>query len=180
MTGHPGIGKTSVLRRTMQLLYEKGYVPGGVFCPEIRSKGRRIGFAIVDAATSDRGILAHVQQRVGPKVSKYRVNLEDVKKIGVRAIDRALEKADYVVIDEIGRMELFCDEFIEAVKRAIEHSKPVLGIIHWKMMHPLIAQIKSDEKSLILTVDEENRDTLHEEVAKKLLECLEIGPKRPS
>lgn len=172
LTGRPGIGKTSLLRRTMQLLYEKGHIPGGIFCPEIRERGSRVGFAIVDVATRERGILAHIRQPVGPRISKYHVNLDDVRGVAVRAIDNALERADYIVLDELGPMELFSNEFVEAVRRAIQHRKPVLGIIHWKMMHPLIDQIRSDERSEILTITEDNRETLHEVVAERLFRCL--------
>ena len=179
ITGRPGVGKTTVLKRAMRLLYEKGYIPGGVFCPEIRSKGRRIGFAIVDVATSARGILAHVRQPVGPRISKYRVNLDDVRGVGVAAISQALERADYVVIDEVGPMELFSNEFVEAVKRAVEHRKPVLGVIHWRLQHPVISFIKSRDGTEILTVTEENRDRLHKRVAEKLIRYLSRQPRRP-
>lgn len=156
----------------MDLLYERGIRPGGLFSPEIRERGRRIGFAIVDVATQDRGILAHILQRSGPRIGKYRVNLSDIRDIGARAIDKALETADYVVCDEIGPMELFSSDLEEAIKRALKHRKPLLGTIHWRMRHPLIDRIKSDNSSLILTVTETNRDKLHEVVAEKLIKAM--------
>ncbi|HID90360.1 TPA: hypothetical protein EYP44_00165, partial [Candidatus Bathyarchaeota archaeon] len=110
---------------------------------------------------------------------KYRVNLDDVRGVGVAAISQALERADYVVIDEVGPMELFSNEFVEAVKRAVEHRKPVLGVIHWRLQHPVISFIKSRDGTEILTVTEENRDRLHKRVAEKLIRYLSRQPRRP-
>jgi nucleoside-triphosphatase len=115
ITGRPGSGKTTLLNKVKNSLESNGYNIGGVFCPEIRENGERVGFNIIDIMNKKKGILSHINC-TGPRVSKYKVNLKDLNEIGVSAIKKAVKKADYIFIDEIAPMELYSEEFIRAVK----------------------------------------------------------------
>ena len=172
ITGQPGIGKTSVLLNAIELLKKRGYTVGGMISREARERGVRIGFEIIDIYTGQHGWLAHVNQPEGPQVSKYRVNLDDLKTIGANSILNAIEKTDAVVIDEIGPMELFSLAFKEAVVRALESNKPLLGTIHHKAQDTLINTIKKREDAEILEVTHENRNTLHNLIIDKILQSL--------
>jgi nucleoside-triphosphatase len=145
----------------MAILEDAGFRAGGIYCPEIRSGGRRLGFEVIDILTGNRGILSHVLQRSGPRIGKYRVNLEDLSRIGVSALNIAETEADYIVIDEVGPMELQGRDFQLAVLQALESDKPVLGILHWKMRHPIIQHIKAMKGVNIYEVTWENRDSIH-------------------
>lgn len=107
LTGSPGVGKTTVLLKTVEALKAKGYNVGGMISREARVGGTRVGFEILDLTSSKHGWLAHVNQKSGPQVGKYRVNLEDLDEIGAEAIKKAVENFDVVAVDEIGPMELF-------------------------------------------------------------------------
>jgi Predicted nucleotide kinase len=107
VTGPPGIGKTSVLLRSVNGLKNRGYEIGGMISRDVREGGVRVGFEIMDFSTGQRGWLAHVNQPTGPKISKYRVNLTDLEAIGVSSILDAIRNADIIIVDEIGPMELF-------------------------------------------------------------------------
>ncbi|GAH12043.1 unnamed protein product, partial [marine sediment metagenome] len=71
VTGPPGIGKTSILRRTVKELKNRKYAVGGMICREVREAGVRVGFEIMDLSTGTRGWLAHVNQPTGPRIGKY-------------------------------------------------------------------------------------------------------------
>ncbi len=157
LTGKPGIGKTSVLVRTLDALKTRGYKVGGMVSREIREGRVRVGFEIVDFETGRKGWLSHVNQPTGPQVGKYRVNLNHLKVIGANSILNAVTNADVVAIDEIGPMELFSPAFKEAVAQAIRSGKPVLGTIHYKARDPLITNIKARDDVEILEVTYENR-----------------------
>jgi len=172
ITGQPGIGKTSVLLNAIELLRKRGYKVGGMISREARERGVRIGFEIIDIYTGQHGWLAHVNQREGPQVSKYRVNLDDLKAIGANSILTAIEKANIIAIDEIGPMELFSLEFKKAVVQAIESNKPLLGTIHHKAKDALINTIKTRRDVEILEVTYENRNTLHNLIIDKILQSL--------
>ncbi|MEM3597126.1 MAG: NTPase [Candidatus Bathyarchaeia archaeon] len=172
LTGSPGIGKTTVLTKIVETLRGKGYTVGGMISREVRSCRTRVGFEILDIASSKRGWLAHVNQPNGPSVGKYRVNIEDLNSVGVEAIERAVEEADVIVIDEIGPMELFSEKFKHTVKMAIDSKKPLVGVVHWKAKDKLIDEIKAREDAEVHIVNFENRDRLHTVIAEKIADLI--------
>jgi nucleoside-triphosphatase len=174
LTGSPGVGKTTVLLRVVESLKGKDYSVGGMISREVRSDGVRVGFEVLDLSSDRRGWLAHVNQPSGPQVGKYHVNLEDLNSIGAEAIMEAVDKCDVIAIDEVGPMELFSEKFKEAVKRAVQCGKVVVGVVHWKARDRLIEEMKAREDTEIITVTHENRDKLHESIAGKAMEFVEL------
>ena len=172
VTGPPGIGKTSTLRRSVKDLKNRKYAVGGMICREVREAGVRVGFEIMDLSTGQRGWLAHVNQPTGPRIGKYRVNLTDLDVIGASAILDALQNADVLAVDEIGPMELSSTAFSNALVRAVESSKPLFGTIHYGLRNSLVNNIKNREDVEILKVTYENRENLHKLIANKISEYL--------
>jgi nucleoside-triphosphatase len=173
LTGRPGIGKTSVLLRAVDILKAKGYKIGGMVSREARKHGVRVGFEIVDLETGRRGWLAHENQQTGPRVSKYRVNLSGLNTIGAGSILNAVKNADTIVVDEIGPMELFSPDFKEAMKKAVESRKMMIGTIHYRAHDPLITTIKAREDAEILEITRENRGRLHTILVGRVLQFIQ-------
>ena len=172
ITGSPGSGKTSVLWKTIEALRARGYSVGGMVSREVRTSGRRVGFEILDLTSGERGCLAHVNQKRGPRIGKYRVNLEDLDNIGVEAIASAVEEADAIAIDEIGPMELCSEVFREAVWNAFGSGKPVISTVHWKSRDKLADEMRR-RNAVTFKVTYENRGNLHEDIILKAVEYLE-------
>jgi nucleoside-triphosphatase len=172
ITGSPATGKTSVLLKTIEVLKARGCSVGGMVSREVRTCGARVGFEILDLSSGRRGWLAHVSQKHGPRIGKYRVNLEDLDNIGAEAVAIAVENADVVAIDEIGPMELCSERFREAVVKAVESRKLVVGTVHWKTRDKLIQKISAREDAEIYKVTYENRGNLHEIIVEKTIEFL--------
>jgi len=172
ITGSPGSGKTTVLLRTIEALKARGYRVGGIVSREVRTCGTRVGFEILDLSSCRKGWLAHVNQKYGPRVGRYRVNLEALDSIGAEAIVEAVENFDIVAIDEIGPMELYSERFKEAVKKAVEGGKLVIGAVHWKVRDKLIEEVEAREDAEIFRVTYENRGSLHEILIEKAVEFL--------
>ena len=99
LTGSPSVGKTTMLMKTVEALKERGFSVGGIVSREVREGGVRVGFEIVDVNSSRRGWLAHVNQKAGPQVGKYRVNIRDLENIGASTILDAVESCGIVAID---------------------------------------------------------------------------------
>jgi nucleoside-triphosphatase len=159
------VGKTTILLKAAEYLKARGYSLGGMISREARSSGSRVGFEIVDLRSGKSGWLAHVDHETGPQVGKYRVNLNDLDDVGVKAILRAVSDCDVTVIDEIGPMELSSEKFREAVVKAVESRKLVVGIVHWKARDSLIDDIKKREDGQVYTVTYDNRQSLPEVLA---------------
>lgn len=173
LTGAPGIGKTTVLKKTVEALKAKGVCVGGMISREAREGNTRVGFEILDLTNGKRGWLAHVNQKVGPQVGKYHVNISDLENIGATAITEATEKCQVIAIDEIGPMELYSQKFKQAVTRALESKKLVLAVVHAKAQDPLISEARQRKDAEIFIVTLENRVSLSETLEKQALAVLQ-------
>ncbi len=162
VTGRPGIGKSTLCKKVIASVDKKA---GGMISGDIRAGRERTGFEIIDVASGRRGILAHVNQKQGPAVGKYRVNLKDLNEVGVEAIKNALN-SDLIVIDEIAPMELYSKDFISAVETALQSNKSMLVTFHQHSFHPLIQKIRSSFEVYVL--NEQNRDSLAVQIAERL------------
>jgi len=136
---------------------------------EAKDSCSRLGFEVIDLNSGKHGWLAHVNQKTGPEVGKYRVNLSGLEKIGVKAITEATQKYDVIVIDEIGPMELFSVKFKQAVQAALVSSKVVLAVVHAKAKDPVISEAKGLPDAELFTVTVENREGLPQLIAGKIL-----------
>ena len=172
LTGAPGVGKTTVLIKTVAALKAKGFSVGGMVSREVREGDVRVGFEILDLTNSKHGWLAHVNQKVGPQVGKYHVNLTDLENIGAKAIIDAIEKCDAIAIDEVGPMELFSLKFKHAVEKALASQKLVLAVVHAKARDPLLTEIRERGDLEVFTVTLANRNVLPEALTNKALAAL--------
>jgi nucleoside-triphosphatase len=169
LTGEPGCGKTTVLEKTAELLALRGLKIGGMMSSEIRERGTREGFSVEDLLTHERGILANVGRSKGPRVGKYSVNICDLERVGAGAIQRAIEEADVVLIDELGPMELHSSRFIESVEAALRSRKHVLGTIHKRASHPFVVDVKSNPAYTLVEVTFANREELPVRIAERII-----------
>jgi nucleoside-triphosphatase len=165
LTGRPGVGKTTIIREIAERL---GAAAGGFYTAEIREGGRRQGFKIV-TLDGKEGILSHVDIKGSPRISKYGVCLKDLEEIGVAALHAALERADYVLIDEVGKMELFSQAFRGAVLEAIRSDKPVVGTV-LRGGNRWVEGLRALPDVTVLEVTEANRDGMAQHVL-HLLRC---------
>jgi len=172
LTGSPGVGKTTVLIKTVNTLKAKGFNVGGMISREVREGNVRVGFEIIDLTNDKHGWLAHIDLKSGPQIGKYHVNLEDLENIGATAIEEAVEKCDIIAIDEFGPMELLLQKFKQTVKQALASGKLVLAVVHARAEDPLINETKQRDETEIFTVTVDNRNAKVEEITKRALEIL--------
>lgn len=165
VTGNPGVGKTTLVKRVIAALPFK---VGGMITEEIRKCGYRVGFLLRDVATGQEGLLAHRHLCTGPEFGKYRICLRDLEEIGAAAIERALEETELIVIDEVGPMELKSPRFISAVERALASNKHLLVTVHRASNHHLAYRIRHEVDHLI-RLTQSNREEKTAEVIRLFL-----------
>jgi len=147
LTGKPGTGKTSLIKQAVAELEGEA---GGFYTEEMWSQGARLGFKLV-TLDGHEAILAHTDFNKRFQVGKYGVDVESLARVGVSALRKAAEQYDLVVVDEIGKMELFSADFREVVLAIIGGGKRVLGTI---MFHsnPWADAIKRQPQVNLITV----------------------------
>jgi len=155
LTGSPGTGKTTLLREAI------AGIPDGVdgfYTQEIREGGKREGFEIC-TLRGERAILAHVNIKGPFRVGRYGVDQESLDRVGVTAINCAIEGEKIVVIDEIGKMELLSSSFRQAVLAALKSGQKVLGTI-MASYHPFADSIKQHPEVELLELNRDGREEI--------------------
>jgi len=163
ISGPPGCGKTTLIKEILENLKIEA---GGFFTEEIRERGKRKGFKII-TLDGKEGILAHENIKSKYRVSKYGVNLKDLEEIAVSSVLKAVDEGKIVVIDEIGKAELFSEKFKEAVFKALNSKNKVLGTIKISK-DPFTEKIKKREDTKILYLKREEKDKIKQEILKIL------------
>ncbi|HDO19908.1 MAG: NTPase [archaeon GB-1867-097] len=173
ISGKPGVGKSTVCRRVVDMLKQKNFRVGGIICPEVRFKGVRIGFKIVDVLSGSEGWLSNVNFNFPIKVGKYSVNIRDLETIGISAINRASKCSDVIIIDELGPMEMKSKAFFQAFLKVLETEKPMIIIVHKRLKNYIVKLFRSMNVTFkIFEVTYRNRDLLPSLIFNELFRSL--------
>jgi nucleoside-triphosphatase len=164
LTGPPGVGKTTVIQKVLSGIEISA---GGFYTHEMRRGGRRVGFAVktLDGA---EGSLAHIDYPGRYRVGRYGVDIGRFEAMALPAMERALREKALIVIDEIGRMELFSRRFQEVVLWILDQDeRHLLGVIH-QGRGPFVASIKQRGDVEVIVVSHVNRDELPLQIISRL------------
>ena len=114
-------------------------------------------------------VMAHVNLRGQgrPRVSRYGVDVGAIERVGVAALRRAMREGQIVVVDEIGKMELFCGPFKEAVLQAMSGPHTVVATA-MSRPNPWVDSLKAMPDVMLWEVTTGNRDGMAERVARWL------------
>jgi len=126
LTGLPGCGKTTVVRRLVKLLDSRRLA--GFYTDEVREHGHRVGFTAV-ALGGPTATLAHVDFHGPHRVGRYCVDVESFEAIVEAELNRQPGDIDAFVVDEIGKMECMSKVFVKAITRILDAPAPVLATI---------------------------------------------------
>src|ERR671930_595519 len=120
LEGRPGIGKTTVARRLVEVLRMMGASVSGFTTEEIRDRGRRLGFR-VESLSGPSAVLAHVDLSGPPRVGKYGVDLAAFERVVLHAFaqpftDTLKRRRDVRTIRVVqGNRDALPDELAELV-----------------------------------------------------------------
>jgi nucleoside-triphosphatase len=159
ITGKPGVGKTTLVQK---IIKQMGSVNmAGFYTSEIRSTGSRLGFEL-QGLNGGCQTLAHVDIDSRHHVGKYGVDTLGFEEF-LENLDLLNHGVELIVIDEIGKMELFSNCFRNLVCDALNADKQVLATIALKG-NDFIRKIKQRLDIQLLEVTHANRDCLPEAI----------------
>jgi nucleoside-triphosphatase len=165
ITGPPGCGKTTLIKKIADNV---SYPVNGFFTAEIRKGGTRVGFE-VESFAGEKAILSHVDIRSKNRVGKYGVDIEAFERIALPEIERAVSDNNLLIIDEIGKMELYSARFKELIVTAFDSEIPILATILYKP-HPFCDRLKNGDNVNIVQLRRDNLESSLKEILKKLQE----------
>ena len=128
----------------------------------MREGGRRVGFEI-ETFGGERGLLAHVDFKGPPRVSRYGVDLEAFERLALPSLDGD----GVVLIDELGKMELASERFADAVRALYEGRRAIVATV-MSASHPVTDELKRRPDVERIRLTAANRDRLPEEIAGRL------------
>jgi nucleoside-triphosphatase len=163
ITGSPGVGKTTALRRVCDAL--QGWSLRGFWTEEVRVSGVRQGFRLVTFDGEER-IIADVRRSGPPCVGKYGVDVAAIDRV-VRRVLVPDPSVRLFVVDEIGRMECLSQVFVDAVRTLLARAQPLLATVALRG-EGLIEEVKRDPRARLMHLTRENRDRLPDEIARVL------------
>ena len=163
ITGKPGVGKTTLVQKIIERM--RSVKMAGFCTAEIRYMGSRLGFDLQNL-NGERRTLAHVEIDSRNRVGRYGVNTNGFEEF-LEALDLLNPDVELIVIDEIGKMELFSKRFRSLVCDALNSDKQVLASISLKG-DEFIREIKQRLDIHLLDVTHGNRDRLLEAIVEGL------------
>lgn len=169
ITGIPGIGKTTLIRKLSEEL--KDFHPVGFYTAEIRERGIRKGFELI-SLDGRKGLLSHGEIKSLFRVSKYKVDIEGFENF-LGTLLFLDPQTGLIIIDEIGKMECLSGKFNKRIQEILDSQKLVIATIALRG-GGLIAEVKKRDDVKLFEVVQSNRDTLVSEILKDALVFLRM------
>ena len=164
ITGFPRVGKTTLI---VSLIEEMKKKVVGFVTEEIRENNRRTGFEIKTFSGQKMLLASKKNTTSRHRVSSYGVYLENLDLI-IEGLSKELLATDIelVIIDEIGKMELFSSKFKRFVINCLEMKK-VLGTIMLRD-NDFTRQIKNRSDTSLFEITLSNRDEMKNKIKERL------------
>ena len=167
LTGNIQVGKSTLIRNVLTRFPE--IEPGGF---------RTVTVADIPGATGSVYII-DASDREGSYQDENRVGIRRGPGLGATAFPNAFdargvailegaERRKLILRDEIGKMEASAVLFCARVKALLDGDTPILGVVRQEGQTSLQTAVRSHPKVRLITVTENNRDDLADQVAAML------------
>lgn len=137
-------------------------------------------------SVAERAPLARIGKKgSGPMVGKYVVDVESIKANAIPSVDPTCKSIDsesntdinLVLLDEVGKMEILCPGFLEAVNRCLDCERTIVfGTIptpRYGHVIKAVEDIHARPDTTVVYVTKSNRDELRSHVRQALLSALQ-------
>jgi nucleoside-triphosphatase len=166
ITGLPGVGKTTLIKKTFETLKNLLH-PAGFYTEEIREEDIRKGFEMI-SLDGRRGLLAHTDIRSPCRVGKYKVDVKGFENF-LGSIPFSNPNTPLIMIDEIGKMECLSDQFKKLMKELLDSEKWVIATIALKGSG-FIEEIKRRNDVKLFEITQRNRNSLLADILSEVKE----------
>lgn len=160
VTGHPGVGKTTLLKKIDAFCRERNISTCGFITEEVRDGKFRIGFDMILLKPNVRINFASVYKVTPYRFGKYYVDIDNFEKI---IDDVFCQKGEIFIIDEIGKMEFLSRKFRDKIFEILNSNQNIIASLH----RDFITEFKKYGKTYYLTP--ETRDLVCKEIKEEII-----------
>lgn len=170
LTGEVGVGKSTVIEKTLSLL--PALVCGGFRTVSSESISEDAVLDVFIEKAWDKTLHDNVH-RVGSRLGDghFIAYPETFDSVGAAFLLTFPSDASLILMDELGVMESDAELFRDAVFKVLDGSLPILGVVKPKRTAFLDA-IRAHERSQVIEVTDKNREALPSQIAEILRSLL--------
>lgn len=168
LTGLPGAGKTTAVLRIIEMLKKTDdeLKVGGMINEPVLKDRRVVGFSTRNLVTGESAVFGSTKFESKFTVGNIGFDFSKLDEVGVKAIREATETCDIIVIDEVGKIEVESQMFVDVVKEAVEAEKPMIITLHKKSRNPLLQDIRRRDDVRLLDITPTNRNLLPHKIVR--------------
>ncbi len=150
------------------------YRLAGFLTLALQEHGQRVGFEAVGLG-GRRVILAHVRFRSLVSVGRFGVEPDRLVPLIEEEMARPPGTVDAYLIDEIGKMECHCPQFVSSMRTLLDGPIPILATIALRG-GGFIAEAKNRPDVEVVEVTQANRDELPARIGECLRASAQYSP----
>lgn len=163
ITGLPGVGKTTLVRKLVEEL--KQFHPVGIYTEEIRKEGIRKGFELI-SLDGRKGLLSHTNIQSPHRVGKYKVDVKGFEAF-LGSIPLLNPSTRLIMIDEIGKMECLSEKFKSLLKETLDSEKWVIATIAFRG-NEFIEELKKRKDLRLFEITQSNRNFMLPDILREI------------
>lgn len=171
LSGPVGVGKTTIAERVVCLAQRQGLMCGGLLAPAIiDGRGHKTGIEGLDVRSGERCTLAGIGRELGgPIIGPYSFAPAALD-WALAAIESALGTCDLLVVDEIGKLELWHGIGLAPIlpRLASGEAERSLVLVRDLLLPELRARLRPREL-IVFETNEENRGAMPPRVMRGLV-----------
>jgi nucleoside-triphosphatase THEP1 len=172
-----GVGKTTVAERVAGLALRQGIACGGLLAPALKNRcGQKAGIWGVEVASGERRLLARTDGELGgPTIGPYSFDAGALA-WARDVILEAMGSQDLVIVDEIGKLELWRDEGLAPVlpRLAAGEAGQALVLVRESLLDELQDRL-APARAVVFRADEEGREALPRRILEEFVRPPDDG-----
>lgn len=167
-TGKPNTGKSTAIHKIAHMLGKKRCA--GLLASEIIDNNDRVGFSTQGIRSGQSIVLAHKNIDKKYAVEDFGVDIKALEEVATREFDIALsdDSVKFIIIDEIGRMQVMSERFRQYLNQIRKSDKQVVATICYEDEIDYIRDFKKGDDIRLIVLDQSNRDNIPLEVIKDI------------
>lgn len=158
ISGRVASGKSTAVAKIADMLGVRRCA--GLLAKEILESGRRVGFSSLGIHSRRQIVLAHHDIDKTFAVEEFGVDLEAFEDLCRAEFTSVMseEKIPFIIVDEIGRMQLLSEQFERLLSQIAESDKTLIASICYDDDLDFVREFKQREDAKLFLLNEENRD----------------------